>query len=65
MTENPRLKAAFEKGRKAALEGKRRTACPYEDKRGGYHEMVTWSRGYIRAWLEGYDSDRTGTEAKS
>lgn len=64
MTENPRLKAAFEKGRKAALEGKRRTACPYGDLRT-YHGAVTWSRGYIRAWLEGYDSDRTETEAKS
>lgn len=45
-----------ERGRQAALAGKPRRP-PYADKRAGVHgHIITGSRGYIRAWLDGYDS---------
>jgi hypothetical protein len=45
-----------ERGRQAALAGQPRRP-PYADKRAGVHgNIVTGSRGYIRAWLDGYDS---------
>lgn len=62
MNDNPRLAAAEEKGRQAAREGKPRTACPYGDNRT-YRGAITWSRGYIRAWLEGYDNERKAAKS--
>jgi hypothetical protein len=56
--DNPRLAAAYQKGRKAAQEGKPRLS-PYGDLRT-YRNAVTWSRGFIRAWLEGFDYERKG-----
>jgi hypothetical protein len=47
--------AAWKKGRDAALAGKPRSA-PYADKRNSYHNGNTFSRAFIRYWLEGYDS---------
>lgn len=50
---NPAFKAAYEKGKKAAREGKSETDCPYSDKRtsGG---QVTFSRAFRKRWLEGF-----------
>lgn len=48
------IEIARERGQAAALAGEPRSANPYEDRRterGG----VTWSRGYRRAWFEGWD----------
>lgn len=44
---------AWKKGRKAALEGKPRSACPYEDHRK-YDGRLTFSRSFIAAWDDGW-----------
>jgi hypothetical protein len=49
------LEAAKRKGTEAAKAGKPRR-CRYEDKRGGYNNMVTFSRAFRKAWFEGYDA---------
>lgn len=46
---------AWKKGRKAALEGKPRSACPYEDHRtNNGRNSVTWSRTFMVAWDDGW-----------
>lgn len=53
---NPAFRGAFRKGIEAARCGAPRRA-PYRDhKAGRYGHIPTFSRGFIRAWLEGYDS---------
>lgn len=49
------LEGAERKGREAYLAGKPISACPYEDKRGHWRNMVTWSRAFRTAWFDGYD----------
>lgn len=49
------LDGAERKGREAFRAGKPRSACPYEDKRGHWHNMITWSRAFITAWNDGWD----------
>ncbi len=44
---------AFKKGWIAASEGKPNRS-PYADKRGGYHNNITFSRAFIRAWDDGW-----------
>ena len=52
---NKALEGAKRKGREAREAGLPESACPYGDKRGGRHgHMITFSRAFIRAWLEGY-----------
>lgn len=46
---------AWRKGYRAYLEGRPESACPYDDIMGGRHmNVVTASRAYRRAWLEGW-----------
>ena len=52
------LDGAYRKGREAFLAGKRESDCPYEDKRGHWHNMVTWSRAFITAWRDGYRDEK-------
>jgi hypothetical protein len=51
------LQGAERKGREAAGQGKPRI-CPYEDKRTSYHNGVTFSEAFRKAWFAGYDSVR-------
>ena len=48
---------AYRKGREAFLACKPISACPYEDKRAPWHNMVTFSRGFIRAWEDGWNDE--------
>ena len=50
---NPAFEVAREKGRAAARSGKPEEACPYGDHRT-HRGAVTFSRAYIRAWLDGH-----------
>jgi ribosome modulation factor len=50
------LEAALLKGVLAGLRGKRKSSCPYKDKRGGiYWHRVTWSRAFIGVWMDGWE----------
>jgi hypothetical protein len=51
---NKALNGAKEKGKQAARDGLPRSS-PYDDKRGYYHNMVTFSRAFTKWWLAGYD----------
>jgi hypothetical protein len=58
---NQAFETVREKGRQARRDGFPETACPYEDHRthGG---SVTFARGFIRAWLDGWrELDRAET----
>ena len=47
---------AYLKGYEARLRDKPRKA-PYSDERGGNHgQMITWSRGFIYHWEQGWDA---------
>lgn len=62
------LEGAKRKGREARAAGLPESACPYEDKRGGRHgQIITYSRAFIRAWLEGWRGEevRRGSLPKS
>lgn len=49
------FKTAKRKGFIAGLQGKSEDECPYRDIRAGkYDQVVTWSRGFQHAWLEGW-----------
>ena len=48
---------AYQKGRVAARKGKPRRA-PYVDKRGAYHNMITFSQSFINFWHEGWDDEK-------
>ena len=49
------FEGAKRKGFIAGLQGKLQDECPYEDIRAGkYGHIVTWSRGFQHAWLEGW-----------
>jgi ribosome modulation factor len=50
------LDGAERKGREAYLAGKPRSACPYEDKRGHWHNMIAGSRAFIKALNDGWDN---------
>lgn len=53
---NRAFRGAYQRGVSAAKRGEVRRA-PYRDhKAGRYNHIPTFSRGFIRAWLEGYDS---------
>jgi len=52
---NKAFDAAIRKGRNAFLEGRKRTECPYEDKRTPHHNHATFSRAFRTAWFKGYD----------
>ena len=52
---NPALRAAYCKGHGAALAGLSRGDCPYIDRRKSCGR-ITWSRGFIAAWRDGYDA---------
>ena len=52
------LEGAERKGREAYRAGKKESDCPYEDKRGHWHNMITWSRAFITAWLDGYRDEK-------
>lgn len=60
---NLRLQTAYRKGWKAARDGRSEIHCPYGDNRTR-HGAITWSRGYIRAWLEGFRDERAGRPGK-
>lgn len=45
---------AERKGRECARAGGKESDCPYKDNRGDWHNMVTFSRGFIRAWEDGF-----------
>jgi len=49
------MDGAKRKGREAAQAGKSRNSNPYDDKRGGYNNMVTFSRAFRKCWFEGFD----------
>ena len=51
---------AYRKGRQARRDGKRVTFCPYADKRGNYHNNVTFARSFIGFWEEGWNDERAG-----
>jgi len=53
---------AFRKGREARRRGEPKSACPYEDKRDSYKNSVTFSRSFILAWNEGWESGSEQTE---
>lgn len=55
---NKNLEGAKRKGREAKKRGLSRDDCPYRDKRT-VRGHITYSRAFIRAWLEGYDEDTT------
>lgn len=62
-TKNRAFLSAYMKGFNAGAGGAKRSSCPYDDHRGNYHEMVTFSRAFIRYWMEGYD-DATRAASK-
>lgn len=47
------FEGAERKGREAAEAGQPESACPYGDHRT-WRGAVTFSRGFIRAWLKGH-----------
>lgn len=49
------LDTARAKGIDAAMSGKSESDCPYRDKRT-YRGRVTFSRAFMKAWLEGFRS---------
>jgi ribosome modulation factor len=49
------------KGRDAYLHGKSERDCPYEDKRTT-RGCVTFSRGFVNAWLRGFREARRQIE---
>jgi ribosome modulation factor len=50
-------RGAFKKGYFAAQSGDERNTCPYHDWRtDNGRESVTFSRSFIRAWLNGWDN---------
>jgi hypothetical protein len=51
---NKSFLTAMRKGREAFHAGQKRNDCPYRDVRTD-HGAVTFSRGFMRAWLEGFD----------
>jgi len=51
---NRALEGAKRKGAMACKTGFNRRSCPYEDHRT-YRGAVTFSRAFIKAWLEGWD----------
>lgn len=54
---NNALDGARRKGREAHAAGTLRSRCPYGDFRGGRHgNIITWSRAFIRAWEDGWDT---------
>jgi ribosome modulation factor len=54
---------AERKGYEAALRGEPAMSCPYQDIRtGGFNHIVTWSRGFINAWLRGWEKGRQERE---
>jgi ribosome modulation factor len=63
------FESAKRKGFLAGLQGKSIDECPYEDLRAGkYNNVVTWSRGFIRAWIDGWENgkkERLKKEAKT
>lgn len=50
------LDAATRRGREDAKKGVPRENNPYKDKRKP-DGRLTWSRAYVRAWFEGWDSE--------
>ena len=51
----------YQKGRKAARNGQPKSACPYEDKRGGrFSHIITYSRSFISFWEDGLDDETSG-----
>jgi ribosome modulation factor len=53
------FESAKRKGFLAGLQGKSIDECPYEDLRAGkYNNVVTWSRGFIRAWIDGWENGK-------
>ena len=56
---NRALDGAFNKGKKARTEGKPIAACPYPDRRT-YHGNITFSRAFIRAWINGWKDASEG-----
>lgn len=55
---NPAMRGAYLKGAKAAEARRGYNACPYKDKRKP-NGLLTWSRAFQNAWLNGYDDYRT------
>ena len=51
---NQAMRGAYNKGRKAALNGAKRVA-PYTDHRTFRGNKATYSRAFITAWYRGYD----------
>lgn len=51
---NPALQGAFRKGYAARMAGEPIEACPYVDRRK-VSGRLTWSRGFIRAWQDGWN----------
>ena len=51
----PAQRGAYFKGFKAWLEFGKKARCPYKDKRGDYHNMVTFSQGFINWWTQGFE----------
>ena len=58
---NRALRGAFLKGVDAGLAGEPITACPYQDKRKP-SGLISWSRGFIKAWDDGWDYATTNRE---
>ena len=46
---------AFRKGYQARKEGNGKKACPYPDYRRRYHNGQTFSRSFIKAWMDGWE----------
>ncbi len=51
------LFSIYQKGRLARRTGLRKSACPYEDKRGSYRNMVTFSTACINYWNDGWSDE--------
>jgi hypothetical protein len=49
-------RGAYRKGQEARLRGEPLSACPYTDKRETYKNSVTYSRSFVRAWREGWET---------
>jgi hypothetical protein len=56
--ENRRFYGAYLNGKRAAEQGLPRSGCPYKDRRTMYHNSVTFSTAWRKAWLAGYDSPK-------
>lgn len=59
MAKRTAFDGAYLKGQKAFFAGEP-CESPYVDRRGDWHNMITFSRAFIRAWEDGWNDAEKG-----